>query len=277
MSGLASPVRLRPQVFSTSRRFGSSAASLPALFHAGSAHGVAPFRALFLPRGRTPFPVPIPSWRWSLPESISSSRCSPSDRSPRRAAGWPRASLQSRNPFASCAASQPAVRTEARAVGETCRSAPSEPEDSSEPLWRPSVRVPEDTVRPISARSRSKPEGSSWLGHAARLRRDPKTSTWFERLHSLPTRSRSSQKKTRRPQPSTSRAKAPFPLNEPSFAPQPEDSVAPVDPAFRPRGPKTSLASSVLPSDPTETEAAMRPDDLFLPFATRRSRRYRTS
>jgi hypothetical protein len=62
MSGLASPARLRPQVFSTSRRFISSTANLPALFRAGSVHGVAPFKALFLPRGRTPFPVPIPSW-----------------------------------------------------------------------------------------------------------------------------------------------------------------------------------------------------------------------
>ena len=42
-----------------------SAASLPALFHAGSAHGVAPFRALLPPRGRTPSPAPIPSWCWS--------------------------------------------------------------------------------------------------------------------------------------------------------------------------------------------------------------------
>jgi len=37
---------------------------LPALFHAGSAHGVAPFRALFLPRSRTPSPTPVPSCRW---------------------------------------------------------------------------------------------------------------------------------------------------------------------------------------------------------------------
>lgn len=36
----------------------SSAANLPALFHAGSAHGVAPFRALFLSCSRTPSPAP---------------------------------------------------------------------------------------------------------------------------------------------------------------------------------------------------------------------------
>jgi hypothetical protein len=40
-----------------------SATCLPALFHAGSAHGVAPFRALLLPRGRTPSPAPVPSCR----------------------------------------------------------------------------------------------------------------------------------------------------------------------------------------------------------------------
>jgi hypothetical protein len=35
----------------------------PALFHAGSALGVKPSRALFLPRSRTLSPAPFPSWR----------------------------------------------------------------------------------------------------------------------------------------------------------------------------------------------------------------------
>jgi hypothetical protein len=43
----------------------SSAVSLPALFHAGSAHGVVPFRALLLPCSRTPSPAPFPSCRWT--------------------------------------------------------------------------------------------------------------------------------------------------------------------------------------------------------------------
>ena len=60
-----------------------SAASLPALFHAGSAHGVAPFRALFPPRGRTPFPAPIPSWCWSLLVSTSTSRSRSCPRRPK--------------------------------------------------------------------------------------------------------------------------------------------------------------------------------------------------
>jgi hypothetical protein len=51
-----------------------STASLPALFHAGSAHGVAPSRALLPPRGRTPSPAPIPSWCWSPLVTISTSR-----------------------------------------------------------------------------------------------------------------------------------------------------------------------------------------------------------
>jgi hypothetical protein len=51
----------------------SSAACLPALFHAGSAHGVLPFRAFLLSRGRTPSPAPLPSCRWRQP-SITSLR-----------------------------------------------------------------------------------------------------------------------------------------------------------------------------------------------------------
>jgi hypothetical protein len=43
----------------------SSASSLPALFHAGSAHGVVPFRAFLLPCSRTPSPAPLPSCRWT--------------------------------------------------------------------------------------------------------------------------------------------------------------------------------------------------------------------
>ena len=41
----------------------SSAPSLPALFHAGSAHGVPPSRAFLLSCSRTPSPAPLPSWR----------------------------------------------------------------------------------------------------------------------------------------------------------------------------------------------------------------------
>jgi hypothetical protein len=43
----------------------SSAPCLPALFRAGSAPGVAPFRACHLPRSRTPSPAPFPSCRWT--------------------------------------------------------------------------------------------------------------------------------------------------------------------------------------------------------------------
>jgi hypothetical protein len=52
--------RLRPQVFSTSRRF-ESAPCLLALFHARSAHGVSPFRALLPSQSRSPSPAPLPS------------------------------------------------------------------------------------------------------------------------------------------------------------------------------------------------------------------------
>jgi hypothetical protein len=45
----------------------SSAPCLVALFHATSAHGVAPFRALLLPRSRTPSPTPLPSCRCCVP------------------------------------------------------------------------------------------------------------------------------------------------------------------------------------------------------------------
>jgi len=41
----------------------SSAPSLPALFHAGSALGVSPSKAFFLVRSRALFPTPFPSWR----------------------------------------------------------------------------------------------------------------------------------------------------------------------------------------------------------------------
>jgi hypothetical protein len=51
-----------------------SAPSLPALFHAGSAHGVAPFRALLLPCSRTPFPAPLPSCRWTSPPTSPPAR-----------------------------------------------------------------------------------------------------------------------------------------------------------------------------------------------------------
>jgi hypothetical protein len=47
-----------------------SAPCLPALFHAGSALGVAPFRAFLLPRGRTPSPAPFPSCRWKHPSRL---------------------------------------------------------------------------------------------------------------------------------------------------------------------------------------------------------------
>jgi hypothetical protein len=45
----------------------SSAPSLAALFHAASAHGVAPFRALLLSCSRTPSPAPLPSCRQDEP------------------------------------------------------------------------------------------------------------------------------------------------------------------------------------------------------------------
>jgi hypothetical protein len=61
-----------------------SAPCLPALFHAGSAHGVAPSRALLLSRGRTLSPAPVPSWR--LDETVESAspahRPLPAPRSP---------------------------------------------------------------------------------------------------------------------------------------------------------------------------------------------------
>jgi hypothetical protein len=41
-----------------------SATCLSALFHAESAHGVAPYRALLPSHSRTPSPAPLPSWRW---------------------------------------------------------------------------------------------------------------------------------------------------------------------------------------------------------------------
>jgi hypothetical protein len=122
-----------------------------------------------------------------------------------------------------------------------------------------------------------KPEGSVWLGHIARLCHNPKIPAWFERLHSLRSRNRSSSSKTRRSQPSASRAEALCSPNEPSFALQPEGSFTPADPAFHVQGPKTSLFPACFPSKSTETEVSLALDDLLLPFATRRSRRYRTS
>jgi hypothetical protein len=47
----------------------SSAPSLVALFHATSAHGVVPFRALLLSCSRTPSPAPLPSCRSDEPAS----------------------------------------------------------------------------------------------------------------------------------------------------------------------------------------------------------------
>jgi hypothetical protein len=52
----------------------SSAASLPALFHAGSAHGVVPFRALLLPCSRSPSLAPFPSCRCANLRSEPSAR-----------------------------------------------------------------------------------------------------------------------------------------------------------------------------------------------------------
>jgi hypothetical protein len=49
----------------------SSAPSLVALFHATSAHGVAPFRALLLPCSRTPSPAPFPSCCLDDPDNRS--------------------------------------------------------------------------------------------------------------------------------------------------------------------------------------------------------------
>jgi hypothetical protein len=54
-----------------------SAPCLPALFHAGSAHGVAPFRAFLLSRGRTPSPAPVPSCRLDVPAERASPMCRP--------------------------------------------------------------------------------------------------------------------------------------------------------------------------------------------------------
>jgi hypothetical protein len=61
-----------------------SATCLPALFRAGSAHGVAPFRALLLSRGRTPSPAPVPSCRLDDPVVRASpvGRPLPAPRSP---------------------------------------------------------------------------------------------------------------------------------------------------------------------------------------------------
>jgi hypothetical protein len=57
----------------------SSAPSLPALFRAGSAHGVPPSRAFLLSCSRTPSPAPLPSWRWSkvIEESRPPNRANP--------------------------------------------------------------------------------------------------------------------------------------------------------------------------------------------------------
>jgi hypothetical protein len=56
----------------------SSAPRLPALFHAGSAHGVVPSRALLHSCSRAPSPAPLPSWRSSrlhaLPKTAGESR-----------------------------------------------------------------------------------------------------------------------------------------------------------------------------------------------------------
>jgi hypothetical protein len=56
-----------------------SAPSLPALFHAGSAHGVAPFRALLLSCSRTPFPAPLPSCRLDDPADLSACPSPPAE------------------------------------------------------------------------------------------------------------------------------------------------------------------------------------------------------
>jgi hypothetical protein len=59
-SGLPHPTDLRPQVFSTSRRL--SIRREPAgLVSCRIRSWGSPFRAFLLPRGRTPFPAPIPS------------------------------------------------------------------------------------------------------------------------------------------------------------------------------------------------------------------------
>jgi hypothetical protein len=61
VAGLAEPDRPAPPGF-LNLMAPSSAPSLLALFHARSAHGVSPFKALLLPRSRTLSPAPLPSW-----------------------------------------------------------------------------------------------------------------------------------------------------------------------------------------------------------------------
>jgi hypothetical protein len=64
-----------------------SAPCLPALFRAGSAPGVAPSRALLLPRDRTPSPAPVPSCRWKQPSNLLCRWITPSSKSQRRNEG----------------------------------------------------------------------------------------------------------------------------------------------------------------------------------------------
>jgi hypothetical protein len=94
----------------------SSAVSLPALFHAGSALGVVPFRALLLPCSRTPSPAPLPSCRCShlskpepphdLGRRSSFRRAGPATQARRRRNGFePRALRPPKRP--SCPDDQP--------------------------------------------------------------------------------------------------------------------------------------------------------------------------
>jgi hypothetical protein len=65
----------------------SSALGLPALFHAGPAHGVAPFRALLPSGSRTPSPAPMPSCRCSRARAVPACGHMPS-RLPRTPRQW---------------------------------------------------------------------------------------------------------------------------------------------------------------------------------------------
>jgi hypothetical protein len=207
-----------------------STASLPALFRAGSALGIAPFRAFLLPRGRTPLSGADPL--------LVFRPCSNPSRPPRRSrrpkpprtTEQPLPALQSRssfdrplplNPLAS--RSSPGVRRALRCakVRRPCRT-----------IELPADAAPEGSVRRTSARSARNPKilgGTDTPLACAATRRSV---AWFERLHSLPVETEVPSGKHGGRNPERSEPKLPAHRTSPPSRRDPERSFALNDSAF---------------------------------------------
>jgi len=79
--GLPHPAVLHSQAFSTSQCF-IPLLAVPALFHAGSTHGVLDPAELSPPEDRVPFRFPLPSCRYRLPVVLDRGRERPASPSP---------------------------------------------------------------------------------------------------------------------------------------------------------------------------------------------------